>query len=145
MQGHISLAHLHLLSPKSNKLTFFPPVWKPGLNFVGPHWRAMLLFFYFWFHPLENTILFCQPGPAHWKILFSFVVPACSKNHPLFASLAQIIQEDEHEQGKMFFWRLKEIHLFIGEEKLLEPLVTCNLFSGFQNLAKLKPISVPDK
>ena len=27
-------------------------------------------------HHLENTFLFCQPGPAHWKMYCSFACPA---------------------------------------------------------------------
>ena len=82
-EGHISLAHLHLLLPIT-LLFFFPPVWKLRLYFVRPDWPAILLIFLIFFGevgggsasrktqfslvsqawPLENSFLFCWPGPV---------------------------------------------------------------------------------
>ena len=66
-ERHISLEHLHLLSPKSNTYLFFY-VLVCKLCFVGPDWTTILfvffcffVFFFNWPGQWENLFLFCWP------------------------------------------------------------------------------------
>ena len=73
----ISLAHLHLLSTKSDSLlNFYLPVWKLHLCFVGLDWLTILfVFLFFWSQAQlsKNSFLFLSTRPV-------------GKNYPSFAS-----------------------------------------------------------
>ena len=81
-ERHISLAHLHLLSTKSDTYYYsFSLRLKTSSLFCRPGLMHNFIYFAFYRGQMKNSFLLFWSGPAHWKNHLTFEGPAYWKNH----------------------------------------------------------------
>ena len=116
-EEHISLVHLHFLSPKHNSLLFFSqPVWKLRLYFISPVWPAILFVFLF-FGLVRRKTHFSFVNPTRPDGKFISLLPARPTGKVISHLTARIFQKNEHGQRKIFFWMLKVLNVLLSSEE----------------------------